>query len=108
VFDGVAHASGVRLERGGPGKVTLSLDAALGTDLELFARRVVHGGQRPRVLLFRDGARVGEAEAVLSDGPNAIDLAGPCGAGRCGPGLYRAEVFLGARAWILTNPVQLD
>ena len=108
VFDGVAHASGVRLERAGPGRVVLSLDAVFGTDLEVFARRVVHGAQAPRVILSRNGAGVGETPAALVDGRNAVDLGGLCGAGGCGPGLYRAEVFLGTRPWILTNPVELD
>ncbi|HSN89767.1 MAG TPA: PHP domain-containing protein [Anaeromyxobacteraceae bacterium] len=108
VFDGVAHASGVRLERSGPGRVALSLDAAFGTDLELFARRVVHGSQGARVILSRNGATAGEVRPALADGRNVVDLAGPCGAAGCGPGLYRAEVLLGGRTWILTNPVNLD
>jgi len=108
VFDGVAHASGVRLERAGPGRVVLSLDAVFGTDLEVFARRVVHGAQAPRVILSRNGAGAGETPAALVDGRNAVDLGGLCGAGGCGPGLYRAEVLLGTRPWILTNPVELD
>jgi hypothetical protein len=107
VFDGVAHAAGVRLDRTGPGRIGLSLEAAFGTDLTLLARRAVHGGQEPRVILFRDGVRAGEAAPVLADGHNALDLGRLCG-GACGPGSYRAEVWLGGRVWILTNYASLD
>jgi hypothetical protein len=107
VFDGVAHAAAVRLGRTGA-RLDLSLEAALGADLALFARRVVHGGQGPRVVLYRDGVRAGETAAALSDGHNQVDLGALCGEGGCGAGLYRAEVWLGERAWILTNYAALD
>jgi len=88
VLDGVAPASGVRLE---PGPAGDRLDLAVSTP----------DPSRARWLLFRDGSLAGEMEA----GPGGARFA--CG-GRCPRGAWRAEGRWDGHDWIFTNPVRIE
>lgn len=67
-----------------------------------------------RLLLRLPGADVREAEAVLvraGGAPRRLPLTGdetPLCDPACAPGWYRAEVHLGKRRWIFTNPVRVE
>jgi hypothetical protein len=88
VFDGVAPAGGLRLERG-----------PSGLDVTLEAPR--RDGARLRLL--RDGREV-ESAPLPASGPARVRFC----AGGCGPGTYRVEGTVDGRPWIFTNPVAFE
>jgi len=89
VYDGVAPASGFRLEREPGG----ALEAALETP-----RR--RGG---RLRLLRDGREL-EVQPLPAAGPVRLRF---CGGG-CSPGSYRLEGTVDGRPWIFANPVAIE
>lgn len=93
VFDGVAPAGGVRLERP-PGR-------APGLELSLVAPDL----SRARFTLLRDGVPVAQRAATAAQGRAVVPF--DCGGG-CGPGDYRVEGTWDDRPWIFTNPVRIE
>jgi hypothetical protein len=89
VFDGVAPAGRVLLERAPGGGLALSIDGAQGG--------------AGRVRLIRNGQPV---EDRALPGPGEIRLRF-CEAG-CAPGAWRAEGTVGGRPWFFTNPVTIE
>jgi hypothetical protein len=93
VFDGVAPAARIALAPAGDGTLLLSVSSATGEAADPAEAR-----------LARPGAG-GAADATAEAAPGGLRFRCP---GGCGPGTYRAEVRLGGRPWILTNPVVVE
>jgi hypothetical protein len=89
VYDGVAPASSVRVERVASGAVEVSLDTP---------RR-----DGARIRLLRDGRPL-EDRALPAQGPALLRF---CAEG-CSPGSYRLEGTVDGRPWLFTNPVAVE
>jgi hypothetical protein len=89
VYDGVAPAASVRVERSAGGAVEVSLDAK---------RR-----DGTRLRLLRDGREV-DALPLPAQGPARVRF---CADG-CPAGSYRLEGTVNGRPWLFTNPVAFE